>query len=341
MFYRSARHFRILKSAVRWDLSGKRAGQWRTEPRLAKATMNRVRGGFLRRKRSSGIEFDSQGAAAQGHDSSGVGLSKSNLHFRQLASNTADRVDHSSRSIASHHKAGGSPSVFRSPPSKLSTLSRLRNPMRYKETISGTMFKRQSSALAETKFSSISLSPSTTSVEWSGPAISYRNQSTAAELTRPGPFQFNHAGLPTKSTMYQGSWRDHDHSAPEAREIGRHDAAILEARTMSGIKLQQIVDESLTTRTKHRQTIFNAPGGRLTSHIKQNAFIESKPSIFDKSDAISSRDNMNSVVPSSSVVGELWLDTLSLRDWLNAFLTGEIGRAFRATNSIGVSLAQM
>ena len=41
---------------------------------------------------------------------------------------------------------------------------------------------------------------------------------------------------------------------------------------------------------------------------------------------------------SSAIAGELWLDTLSLRDWLQNYLTGEIGRASLATNRSGNSL---
>jgi hypothetical protein len=39
----------------------------------------------------------------------------------------------------------------------------------------------------------------------------------------------------------------------------------------------------------------------------------------------------------SNVVGELWLDALSLREWLQAYLAGEMRHALQATNRFGTS----
>jgi hypothetical protein len=50
-------------------------------------------------------------------------------------------------------------------------------------------------------------------------------------------------------------------------------------------------------------------------------------------------DNDIAATPSAAAVGgELWLDTLSLRDWLQNYLTGEIGRASLGANRSGNSL---
>jgi hypothetical protein len=45
-----------------------------------------------------------------------------------------------------------------------------------------------------------------------------------------------------------------------------------------------------------------------------------------------------SVEQSSNLSGELWLDTLSLREWLQTYLTREMGHALQATNRFGTSL---
>jgi hypothetical protein len=40
---------------------------------------------------------------------------------------------------------------------------------------------------------------------------------------------------------------------------------------------------------------------------------------------------------SPGVVGELWIDTISLRERLQAYLTGEMGHALQATGRFGAS----
>ena len=44
---------------------------------------------------------------------------------------------------------------------------------------------------------------------------------------------------------------------------------------------------------------------------------------------------------SSNLVGELWLDSLSLREWLQAYLTREMGHALQATNRSGIPLSDI
>ena len=62
----------------------------------------------------------------------------------------------------------------------------------------------------------------------------------------------------------------------------------------------------------------------------------------DRKTLISMRDGLprqpagsNSLDKSSNLVGELWLDTLSFREWLQTYLTGEMGHALQATNRSG------
>jgi hypothetical protein len=47
-----------------------------------------------------------------------------------------------------------------------------------------------------------------------------------------------------------------------------------------------------------------------------------------------------SVSQPSSISGELWLDTLSLRDWLHSYLTGEVMRSSQARNQVDGAFAE-
>lgn len=47
----------------------------------------------------------------------------------------------------------------------------------------------------------------------------------------------------------------------------------------------------------------------------------------------------NAGSPATTIVGELWLETLSLRDWLQTYLSGELQRASHAPDGIEGSLA--
>lgn len=50
--------------------------------------------------------------------------------------------------------------------------------------------------------------------------------------------------------------------------------------------------------------------------------------------------NAASVSQPSGVAGELWLDTLSLRDWLHSYLTGEVLRSSQATKHVDGGFAE-
>jgi hypothetical protein len=81
-----------------------------------------------------------------------------------------------------------------------------------------------------------------------------------------------------------------------------------------------------------------------TSNVSMTASSESEPGRnssrsedFDVNESGKSRQSDSSATSdqSSSVVGELWLDALSLREWLQAYLNAELGHALQATNQFG------
>jgi hypothetical protein len=58
---------------------------------------------------------------------------------------------------------------------------------------------------------------------------------------------------------------------------------------------------------------------------------------FDEDTSPNQPEDSQALDKSSNLVGELWLDTLSLREWLQTYLTGEMGHALQATSRFGTA----
>jgi hypothetical protein len=70
----------------------------------------------------------------------------------------------------------------------------------------------------------------------------------------------------------------------------------------------------------------------LAGNTTNNTSPDTPVSAELRRDPIGISDDADQVKDSSQVTGELWLDTVSLRNWFQAYLAGEIARGSRTTN---------
>ncbi len=125
-------------------------------------------------------------------------------------------------------------------------------------------------------------------------------------------------------------------SASRQQEIApRADGSLPLIRTFSDGASQKA-----TTTPKSGRKIFSASGAlvpttkrtmRGVSNVPFGPGTSAEPAT---SDTPSAPGNPGQTAQSSNVTGELWLDTLSLREWLQTYLAGEFERASRAANQI-------
>jgi hypothetical protein len=70
----------------------------------------------------------------------------------------------------------------------------------------------------------------------------------------------------------------------------------------------------------------------LVGNAINNNSPDTDASVALRRGSIGTGDDADQAKESSGVAGELWLDTVSLRNWFQAYLAGEIARSSRATS---------
>jgi hypothetical protein len=128
-------------------------------------------------------------------------------------------------------------------------------------------------------------------------------------------------------------------SAPSVLDRGRHSGAnVPKPRKAFGAKIPDTSKDIPATAGDYLQPFSNpvAAGPR----IKGPDGLPRGENKFDSNEDGSSRqpESSNSVNQSSNLIGELWLDTLSLREWLQTYLAGEMGHALQAASRFGTSV---
>ena len=111
--------------------------------------------------------------------------------------------------------------------------------------------------------------------------------------------------------------------------------------TISGRKISGSVATGRDTRIEPPGESETSSGTSMLNRITHGGPLredDRNSGVFDQKSAGNS-DNVQT--QPSNVGGELWIDTLSLRDWLQMFLTGEVGRAAMTSNFGHVPLSRM
>jgi hypothetical protein len=126
--------------------------------------------------------------------------------------------------------------------------------------------------------------------------------------------------LRNTNMMRQATLQDYGARRLAAIDVSRHEKEDRNAKTVSGTGSQGVMNSTSTFTGKHPQTVLRDLGTPLPPYTAESASVTPKDSGSGESAS----------AQSSGMVGEIWMDTLSLREWLHAYLTGEIGRATRA-----------
>jgi hypothetical protein len=148
----------------------------------------------------------------------------------------------------------------------------------------------------------------------------------------------NFSGLHNSGTVRRDRVPEHSRLKVELDLSGLHEAGIPDEKGQSKVKLATPMERSSISQKKLPSTMPAAPG---LSILERSYDTTSKRSVSSVSSPMRAASVSTSSIQSSGVSGELWLDTLSLRDWLHAYLTNEIGRASRTVNHMADSLTNM
>jgi len=93
--------------------------------------------------------------------------------------------------------------------------------------------------------------------------------------------------------------------------------------------------------SKHYDKDHNTLKSSVVKDTSGTAYFGDKHSPVSDERSILSHHSPSGAAEPPTVLGELWLDTLPLQDWLETYLSGEIGRASLAMNRDGIAFADI
>ncbi len=319
-FHQSVRAFQTTRFSVGWDSNGVRKTQWRMEPRpvdVVPEPADRMR---APREQFSSGNYTRSRMPSQGPFSNEQGTFKSNLDAGHGPSRKFDLVDRSSQSTKALHNAGETISIIRPPSNQMnSPPSRDESPRRSRGTAEPAGH-RQPLKSTVTQVGSDRRNSTTVNAPQRDLHVHSHAQHVGTALPVPVSANPEFAALRNKNVVRQGALRDYDPGRVAAIGVGRHETESRKARTIAGTGSQRTMNST-----------FAPPGKQPRTDSRD----QEMPRLGNVTGIASAgpRDSGSSEPGSaqtSGVTGEIWMDTLSLRDWLHAYLTSEIGRASRA-----------
>jgi hypothetical protein len=340
-FYRSVHFFQTQKSVLGWDLKDRRANLRRMKPPPVRAPPDEGNRGP-----ASGEGPDVEGTTQPRPKATVRGSEKSRV-FESGPDSGGDRlrntnpINHPSYPMAFPRFANQDHPMVLPPMYPKGVLNDRGDVIRNKDRETGIAMDRQPESPVGTKVESNTYDPLTTGVRQPSQAFgdygpSRPDLSSAAALARP-----SHVEASKTTKVYRGLSQNHHPGVYEANGVGHNDTGTRMASPLPMTPTQETVRKSRAVLTKQSLTMSNIQGFAPRSRATDNLPLGPKGSDLGKPVPDRQHDSATSAVISSGVVGELWLDTLSLRDWLQAFLTGEIGRASQAVNGNEGSLANL
>jgi hypothetical protein len=121
----------------------------------------------------------------------------------------------------------------------------------------------------------------------------------------------------------------------DVHRLERRDANSRNATTDLGARVPRAKGNIPSTPDIPVASLSDTTGMSPRSNEADQASRESRGFDFDRPGSQS--EGATSGAQRSNLVGELWLDTLSLREWLRTYLSGEMGFAMQATNRFGTA----
>ena len=329
MFRQSVAFFRPPKSRSWRDLYGSPASQWRTEPRLVRTARDRRTGRLIPHGTSPVDLTAGSGVEVQGGGSGGNGIPPRDSNFRQGGVRSAGPVSPPVRLLAVSGGINEKLSRVLRPDYQKNSQAPQINLKQQKEQDREAIGVRQIKTPFGAQISPNSRDILTASVRQ--PGLNVRNygltRGTASSVTPAG------AWITRKDISYPGSSRGVDHTGFTKATMPT-DVPNREAKLVNASRPKKATGGSSANLYNRTNSLSHPRQTPPLSYSSDSAFTESENSGSGGPDSARNSFNTNSIAQSSSVAGELWLDTLSLRHWLQEFLTGEIGRSFRATNRI-------
>jgi len=146
---------------------------------------------------------------------------------------------------------------------------------------------------------------------------------------------------PDGNAMPRGLLRDPDAGEFKPDSDQGNDTVIRKIGRTSNDRLRKVGGYSGIIKNTHYRTAFTAGGVRPLRHAINDVTLVSHKAVPEERGSAQRDNTAVSTTQSSNVVGELWLDTLSLRDWLREYLSTESGRSSRAAHRIGNSVTDM
>ncbi len=335
MFHQSIRYFRPSKIVIFGNPTGGRVGRWQTERRPIEAPSNKTVGSSPQEENLSFGDFGQSSPDARGPNIRGNSSFRDTTHVNQAVKRGADPTERLRQAVtvSGDAKVSASPVLFHR-----NIRTRYDDPIRHSGAITGTPLGRsggnpagiQSGLNARKQIATgIGQTVSDTDLHASYPAID-TSMTPSAGVIRVRSFDkiFEHRNsVPTQVSSLSAVDR-----AP------RSSAGVQNTPPSFG-RVSKAIGNTSATPGNHFPAVANAPA-KLTLYREAAGVPSASGSLdFGEQRQTHLSEGSASADRSTSIVGELWLDTLSLREWLHAYLTGEMRHASQAANRPGAALA--
>jgi hypothetical protein len=137
---------------------------------------------------------------------------------------------------------------------------------------------------------------------------------------------------------HRGSVPERASSPFNIYHVMRSGAGVRKATPPFRVKTSETTANAAAMASKPFPADVNAPATAPRHSGTDGVRPESTDLNFGAHSPMHSSEDAASAAQPSTLAGELWLDTLSLREWLKSYLTGEMRHASQAVNHLGFSL---
>jgi hypothetical protein len=336
MFHQSIRYFRPDKILVFRNSTGEPAYQWRNESRPIVAPRTKSDGSSTQEETSSGGDPRQPSSETRRRSIGGNSAFRSTAHVEYAEDRSAVPREQLRQvvTVSGSAKLSTSPSAFH----RDIQLSN-HDPTRHNEVITGVPLSRYNGNQAGKRSGLNKGEQSATGIGQPDSDTNLHTSNTAAAMSTnppPGIVQvrsFGKTSVPRNSVSQQVSLRSDVDRAT-------HDSAKLQnGPALFGTKASRAIGKTPATFGNHSPAVANAPVKVTRQSETGGASAVSGNSDFGRRRLAHLADRTILTDQSSTIAGELWLDTMSLREWLQAYLTQEMRHASQAANRPGVALA--
>jgi hypothetical protein len=332
IFHQMARCFQAPNSAISRQLAGPSTTAWRTDPRLMGVGKEKSHARFDLWRKLQSAETTRSDTVAQDQHPNQQERVQDRPDLRITAHRNVDLTGRGSNSMATFR---GTNETALAPPSPV-----LRQ---------GALYYRDSPILPDRLSTDTTIHHQTVNRNGT-PDVPRNSGSVAADTPHPSANirryrrdetiasppstlpSFGLNKLSSGSTRPLARSRNYDLTLSGVGDARSGDAASRRTWTMSEGKARTAGKDSSASRKIQSGGVSFVQKGPLEAHAANNSASGTSDLVSSGAGLIQSDGHTNPGTMTSGGIGEIWLDTSSLRDWLHAFLAGEIERASRAAN---------